>query len=119
MNLGHLRQLAADAQAGLSVVPGFWNTIGNVVPSSRRRSPGRRVARSRPSKHSWATVTSPGYDTSWATARAVTDLPEPDSPTIPTISPRRTVSDTSRTASTSPSGVGNVTDRPLTASRMS
>ena len=52
-------------------------------------------------------------------ARAVTDLPEPDSPTIPTISPRRTVSDTSRTASTSPSGVGNVTDRPLTASRVS
>ena len=38
--------------------------------------------------------------TSRATQRATVDLPEPDSPTMPSVSPRRTVSDTSLTALT-------------------
>ncbi len=49
-------------------------------------------------------------------ACAVTDLPEPDSPTMPTVSPAATSKDTPRTAWTSPSSVGNVTRRSSTDS---
>ena len=45
-----------------------------------------------------------------------TDLPDPDSPTMPTVSPAATSKDTPRTAWTSPSSVGKVTDRSLTES---
>jgi hypothetical protein len=45
---------------------------------------------------------------------AVTDLPEPLSPTIPSVSPLRRSNDTSFTATTSPSGVWNTTERFLT-----
>ena len=38
--------------------------------------------------------------TSRATQRATVDLPEPDSPTMPSVSPRRTVRETSLTALT-------------------
>ena len=38
--------------------------------------------------------------TSRATQRATVDLPEPDLPTMPSVSPRRTVSETSLTALT-------------------
>ena len=38
--------------------------------------------------------------TSRATQRATVDLPEPDSPTMPSVSPRRIVSETSLTALT-------------------
>ena len=46
----------------------------------------------------------------------VTDLPEPDSPTMPTVSPGAMSNETPRTASTSPSSVGNVTLRSRTDS---
>ncbi len=45
---------------------------------------------------------------------AVTDLPEPDSPTIATTSPRSTVNETPSTARTTPSSVANETRRSST-----
>ena len=54
--------------------------------------------------------------TSCRTACAVTDLPEPVSPTMPTVSPAATSNETPRTAWTSPSSVGNVTARSTTDS---
>ena len=42
-------------------------------------------------------------------ARFVTLLPEPDSPTMPSVSPRLSVNDRWSTALTTPSGVGNWT----------
>ena len=40
-------------------------------------------------------------------ARLVTLLPEPDSPTMPSVSPRRSVNERPETALTMPSCVGN------------
>ena len=65
-------------------------------PSSRTREFGLTVAR---------LVSSP------ITARAVTDLPEPDSPTIAIVSPLRNWNDIERTASTVPRSTLNVTAR--------
>ena len=48
---------------------------------------------------------------------AVTDLPDPDSPTTATVSPRPTENDRSRTAVTTRSAVPNSTLRPSMASR--
>ena len=50
------------------------------------------------------------------TASAVTDLPEPDSPTIPRISPGATANETSRTAATVPRREAIVTDSPSISS---
>ena len=47
---------------------------------------------------------------------AVTDLPDPDSPTMATVSPRPTPNDTPRTACTTRSVLRNSTARSLTAS---
>ena len=53
---------------------------------------------SRPSKRIVPAVGS----SSLSISRAVVDLPQPDSPTMPSVSPRRTLSVTSSTACTSP-----------------
>ena len=50
-------------------------------------------------------------------ARFETLLPEPDSPTMPSVSPRRSVNETSLTAWTTPSRVGKRTVRLRTSSR--
>jgi hypothetical protein len=50
---------------------------------------------------------------------AVTLLPEPDSPTIPSTWPRSSVNETPSTALTTPSSVANWTLRPLTSSSRS
>src|ERR1700751_3081520 len=47
---------------------------------------------------------------------AVTDLPEPDSPTMATTSPGRTLNETPSTALTMPSSVAKETWRPATSS---
>ena len=49
-------------------------------------------------------------------ARLETLLPEPDSPTTPSVSPRDRVKLTSETAWTTPSAVGKRTVRPRTSS---
>ena len=49
----------------------------------------------------------------------VTDLPEPDSPTMPSTSPGRSANDTPRTACTTPSSVGKRTLRSSTSSTAS
>ncbi len=48
-------------------------------------------------------------------ARFETLFPEPDSPTIPRVSPRESVNETSLTAWTTPSDVGNLTVRSRTS----
>ena len=45
-------------------------------------------------------MTAAGGESSWATANSSVDLPQPDSPTMPTNSPGRDVNDTSSTART-------------------
>ena len=51
--------------------------------------------------------------------RASTDLPEPDSPTMPSVRPRSRVSDTPSTARTSPPGVRKAVRSSVTSSSRS
>ena len=67
---------------GLSDDAGSWNTMPTRLRSSRSRRP-RAVRRSLPSTSTEPATTG----TSPASARPIVDLPEPDSPTRPTVSP--------------------------------
>ena len=66
-----------------------------------------------------ATIRPGGFGTSRAIERAVTLLPQPDSPTRPSVSPYFMSKLTSSTACTTPLGVKKWVDRPRTSSRMS
>ena len=51
--------------------------------------------------------------------RAVMDLPQPDSPTTASVSPRRMTKDRLRMAGSAPSSVNSVTERSWTSRRTS
>ncbi len=74
--------------SGLSEVIGSWKMIEMRLPRTRRMSRSLRLSRSCPSKSidpdGWL---ADGYGRSFITDSAVTDLPEPDSPTSATVSP--------------------------------
>ncbi len=88
---------------GLNDVIGSWNTIANEVPSRCRvrpcrpgrsgRCPGTPGVRRRPGRALRPAGRSPAPSD---------DLPEPDSPTTPTASPRRTMKLTPRTGRDQP-----------------
>src|SRR5215211_2289354 len=61
-------------------------------------------------------TTRPGGMTSPMSESTVTDLPQPDSPTIPSISPTSTLKETPSTARTSPARVLKYVWRSLTSS---
>ncbi len=83
---------------GLSAVIGSWKIIDmRVARSSRRRDSGAWVMSS-PWSRICPPLTGSEFGNSPITPCAMTDLPEPDSPTRQTISPRLTLNDTWRTA---------------------
>jgi hypothetical protein len=85
--------------SGFSAVIGSWKIIDSRSPRSRRRSAGLTRSRSRPSKSMTPSEARTfGSGSSPITARAVSDFPEPDSPTTHTISRSPTAKDTSSTA---------------------
>ena len=67
-------------------------------------------------EHTRPAVTRPFDGSSRLIAAAVVVLPEPDSPTMASVRPRETSSDTSRTAGAQPPAVRNDTDRSRIAS---
>ena len=82
------------------------------MPSSVPLTPCASLSsRSLPSSTRRSASTAPGSSTSWAIDSAVTDLPDPDSPTMPTASPRPIVNETPRTGRIGPPAPGNVTRR--------
>src|SRR5690349_5142482 len=84
---------------GLSAVIGSWNTIAMRVPRMARRSASDLVVSSSPSSRIEPLSTAiAAFGNSPITACAVTDLPEPDSPTTQTISLEPTVRLMPRTA---------------------
>ena len=87
------RRIWRTVRRGLRAVEGSWKTTPTAEPKSLRRSAPVISHRSRPWKRTWPSV---GF---WSPVRtrARVDLPQPDSPTRPTISPRLT----SRVASVS------------------
>ncbi len=77
---------------GLSDVIGSWNTMPISLPRTARISSGDRPSRSRPPNRIWPSVMRPGG--SGMRRRidmAPTDLPDPLSPTMATVSPGSTV----------------------------
>jgi len=95
-------------RTGLSVARGSWK----IMAASADRT-FRTAARSSATISYPQTVTVPDRDARSGVRRsaalAVVDLPEPDSPTSPTVSPSATSRDTPRRISREPTGVG--TDR--------
>ena len=98
---------------GLSEVIGSWK----ITPISLARS-GRSCSlvsgtRSRPSQRMRpATIRPGGMAISFTTVSAVTVLPEPDSPTTPSVSPRSSERSTPSTACTMPSSVAKWVFKP-------
>ncbi len=78
-------------RTGLSEVIGSWKIMAISRPRTRRISSSERARSSLPSKRTLPPVMRPvAAGSRRMTASAETDLPEPDSPTIATISPGRT-----------------------------
>ena len=105
-----------QVMTGLSAVIGSWNTIDMRVARSSRSRSGRAFATSSPSSRMLPPVTGSAWGSSPIIACAMTDLPEPDSPTRQTISPRSTLKDTLCTARRRSLPAGRATDRPRTSS---
>ena len=76
---------------GLSEVIGSWKIMAISRPRMRRISSSVSPRSSRPPKRMEPRVRAVPAGSSCMTASAETDLPEPDSPTIATISPGWTV----------------------------
>src|SRR5919109_2438847 len=107
-------------KTGLSDVSGSWKTMPISPAHSARRSLGGSARTGRPSNATVPSMRALGTSrSSPMTDRAMTDLPEPDSPTTATTSPGATDSDTPSTAWTVPPGVSNRTRRSVTSSRLS
>ena len=91
---------------GLSDVIGSWNTIPMSLPRTFRICALESCRRSRPSKMtSPATILPGGSGISPMIESALTLLPQPLSPTMPTISPSSTEYEMPSTASTTPLSV--------------
>ena len=78
-------------RTGLSEVIGSWKIIAMSRPRISRISSAESASRSRPSNVMLPLVTRPVLASSRMIASEETDLPQPDSPTMATISPRLTV----------------------------
>ena len=100
---------------GLSDVIGSWKIMPMRLPRTARISSSVSVSRLRPSN-----ITSPltmrpgGVGMSRMIDRLVTDLPDPDSPTMPRVSPRSRSNDTPSTALTTRSSSSKYVRRFLT-----
>ncbi|MDT4824340.1 hypothetical protein FQZ97_575870 [compost metagenome] len=105
---------------GLSEVIGSWKIIATSAPRTLRSvalSARARSITSPPRRRSCMlplAILPPPCSTSRISASDVTDLPEPDSPTTASVSPRSTWNDRLRTASTVRSEVAKRTLRPST-----
>ena len=84
--------------SGLSAVIGSWNTIATRRPRSARHSSGDLARRSSPDNSMRPPTTDRPGASNPMTAEAVTDLPDPLSPTTHRISPAARVSETSSMA---------------------
>ncbi len=84
------------------------------APRTSRSSRGM-VSRSSPSNSACPVIRAPRVRPMIVWVETL--LPEPDSPTMPSVCPASTEKDTPRTACTTPSGVRNDTYRSCTSSR--
>jgi hypothetical protein len=88
-----LDDLLAVVWTGLSEVIGSWKIIDILLPRSLRRSSADSFSTSRfPNITASASTLPGGLGTRPMTESDVTLLPQPDSPTSPTVRPRGTLS---------------------------
>src|ERR1041384_4080104 len=99
---------------GFNDVIGSWKIIAISLPRILRSSLSRSVSRSRPPKSVVPPVTRPARGRMPSSESAVTLLPQPDSPTMPSVSPAATSNEMPLTAWTVPRWVWNSTRRPST-----
>src|SRR6185503_20773698 len=107
----------ATVKQGLRLASGSWKIIAMSLPVSALRSAADSDSSSRPANTMRRARTRPGKSTSPISASAVTLLPEPDSPTQPTISPASIVRSTSSTAVNGATTLPNSTVRPSISSK--
>src|SRR6185295_18831893 len=98
---------------------GSWKTMETRFPRIRRISFSESWRRSIPSRRTRPPTTRPGGETSRRFESAVTDFPEPDSPTRPRVRPRPIEKLTPSTAFTTPSSVKKWVWRSWTSIRVS
>src|ERR1051326_7858379 len=104
-------------RVGLSAVIGSWKTIPIWLPRTSSSSRSESVVSSRPSKRiEPETIRAGGVGSSRTIESAVTDLPQPDSPTMPSVRPASTLKLTPSTACTTPSRVKKCARRSVTSS---
>ena len=101
---------------GFSDVIGSWKIIAIFVPRMSRISLADALRISWPSSSTEPSSSPLRRSTSPMTDRQVTLFPEPDSPTMPSVSPFSTEKLTPETAFTTPSSVLNLVWRSLTSS---
>ncbi len=95
---------------GLSEVIGSWKIIEISLPRTRRISRSEIGTRSRPASRTAPPMMRPGGSGSRRmTASALNDLPQPDSPTMATVSPALTQSERPSTAGRTPARVNSET----------
>ena len=92
-------------KTGLSEVIGSWKTIEICPPRTWRISRFERPRRFRPRSRTSPDSIRPGRSTSRRMESAVTDFPQPDSPTRPSVSPSAISNDIPSTARATPSSV--------------
>src|SRR5579872_6571256 len=104
---------------GLSEVIGSWKMIAMSLPRIRRISDSLFFKRFSPLKMiSPASIRPGGEGMSRMIVSALTDLPLPDSPTMPSVEPLSIAYERPLTARTMPSSVLKLTRRSLTSSRL-
>ena len=110
MRLGGFGDLVADAHHGIEGGHRLLKDHGHAAAAQGLQFAGRAEARLRPSNSTPPESLACGGRRPMM-ARAVTLLPEPDSPTRASVSPGATESEISRTAATGPRAEGNSTVR--------
>src|SRR5688500_2137197 len=102
---------------GFSDVIGSWKIIAISLPRSLRSFVLPRPSRSSPLKSTWPVTVVFRLSFSPMIERQVTLLPQPDSPTMPTVRPGSMLKSTPTTAVTMPSSVWKRVRRSRTSSR--
>ena len=106
MDLPDFGQLKAHVEHGVEARGGLLKDHGNAIAAQLRDFVLREIQHvPRPSKRISPLTILPGWPSSRSTEKEVTLLPQPDSPTSPTISPRLTRKLTPSTALTTPAYV--------------
>src|SRR6266850_6511325 len=104
--------------AGFSEVMGSWKIIDSLSPRRLRTRLSGSSSRFSPSNSTSPPAMRPGgCGTRRMIESAVTLLPQPDSPTMPSVRPRARLKSTPSTASTSPRSPSNEVRSPFTSSR--